>query len=102
MFSPLTEKPASVAGFCGVGRDGVCIAIWEKYRMQQPHYITATPGTIPASQATIEVILDPLPLPPDFNSRLAQIYAIFLKRYHEHAFEIEQRKKAVLEREEAA
>jgi hypothetical protein len=34
---------------------------------------------------SIQVILDPLPLPPDFNKRLATIYALALQRYREHA-----------------
>jgi hypothetical protein len=35
-------------------------------------------------QPTIQVHIEPLPLPPDFNSRLAKIYALALRRYHEH------------------
>jgi hypothetical protein len=30
-----------------------------------------------------QVRIEPLPLPPDFNSRLAKIYALALRRYHE-------------------
>lgn len=43
---------------------------------------------------TIKVVLDPLPLPPDFNQRLAKIYALALQRYREHQEELERSQPA--------